>query len=135
MAWMLLMKRRMTLYPQKGIMKDVGWQELFESKEDSLLFSRLFIPDYFCNTQTIKLRGEKSQYSHCVLCSGLCMKRYLARRVSEILNPFSEWRKEHNIGTMGNTKLPEGVWTIMQEAWVLIPKLLPCLWPLATPSA
>lgn len=85
-------------------MKDVRCQELFESREeDSLLFSRVFIPDYFYNTQTIRLGKKISVFSLCSVFR-ILNEEIFGKRVSQILNRLSEGAGKAQYGNCGEPR-------------------------------
>lgn len=131
MAWMLLVKRKISTFPPRRHHEGCWASESYLNPGRilccSLGYSSLTV---FVIHKTIRLGNNLTIF----IVSSVQDSEWSNTRQREFLRflTLSQKRKEeHNVETMGNTEHPERTHTIMQEAWVLIPTLLPCLWPLA----
>lgn len=86
-----------------------------------------FIPDYFYNTQTIRLGKKISVFSLCSLFRILTEEIIWQESFSDF-EPSLRRGGESTIWELWGTQSFQKL-GLFQGAWVLIPKLLPCLCP------
>lgn len=102
MTWMLLVKRKIS-FPQRKLHEGCWMsEEVFESCEGSLLFSRL---SSLISFVIHRPKENNLNIFHCLLCSRFWMKRHLAKIISLILNSISKGKKKRaQCRTVGSTR-------------------------------